>query len=244
MLEESDRIDMALKLPDGRVRLVITDAGVTTDAEQRANLLALKLGIYAKYVGDGEFRTNFPDKSPADCEIVVMSRLPATEQMQQMSNVALVNRPEAKIPVRFETFDPDAGALSTAAAAKPSSAPQEPSPAVKLMKAGITNDLELMKTAVAEGADLNEVNPLGLTSLDTAVYHGNTEMVRWLFAHGAKLPARSHNGRSLWIPARAKGLRDIEMLLIENGAKPTLFDRVMAILYRFKHRNKQTSNKA
>lgn len=97
-----------------------------------------------------------------------------------------------------------------------------------LFKASMANDLEQMRTAFAEGADLNAMNPIGLTTMDVVVFHGNSAAVRWLLENGARFPSTSRNGRNLWIQSRASKHREVESVLLSYGVKPTLTDRIIA----------------
>ena len=103
-LEDQTTIDMISK-PDavGKICLVITDAGVTTDPDTRFELLAKKLQAYARAVLNGDLAMDYPDKQPGDFFIRVVCANPPTDAMK---NISSVGQSENPMPVVFETWNP------------------------------------------------------------------------------------------------------------------------------------------
>jgi hypothetical protein len=83
---------------------VITDAGITTDAEQRHALLLAKLRADMAYVASEQFAISHPDCHPGDVAIQVMCALEPTAEMLALSGVQLKTSTKLSIPVRFEVF--------------------------------------------------------------------------------------------------------------------------------------------
>lgn len=106
MIEEADRIDMAMVAPDGRVILMISDGGITTDPQLRFELLKNKLRTYSSYVSSDDFTEDFPGKSERDTTVRVMSRIPATSEMLKIRAVAASGEPAKTILVEYENFNP------------------------------------------------------------------------------------------------------------------------------------------
>jgi hypothetical protein len=108
-LEDPNVIDIILK-PDeqGKVGLVITDAGLTTDPAQRFALFRQKVINYCTAVIEGEFKQDYPDLSTPDFYIKVISELPPTPEMLAMSVVGSKSRPEHRMEVYFERNDGNA----------------------------------------------------------------------------------------------------------------------------------------
>ncbi len=103
-LEETDRIDISTTTEDGKVQLVITDAGITTDPVKRLNLLIEKLKTYVSYVISEEFKIDHPGRIVKDVTILVMCRIPPTEQMEKITQVQPSGKPENAIPIVFQIF--------------------------------------------------------------------------------------------------------------------------------------------
>jgi hypothetical protein len=103
-LEELDRIDIVTKTNDGRLNLVITDAGITTDPGDRFAKLIEKLKTYISYITDQSFKGEYPHVSLADINILVMCKTPPTEQMLQIEKVTPKGKPQESIPVIYRLF--------------------------------------------------------------------------------------------------------------------------------------------
>lgn len=103
-LEESYRIDIVTKTDEGKISLVITDAGLTTDPQERFAKLIAKLKAYVGYVMGKSFQDDHPGMSTQDVMIVVMCKTPPTEQMQEITQVTPSGDPHNSIPVVFQVF--------------------------------------------------------------------------------------------------------------------------------------------
>jgi len=224
-LEVTDCVDIIKESPDGRIQLVITDSGITTDSDERLKLLVEKIRTYVTYIRSDSFSDENPGKCIDDCDIVVMTRFPPTESMSSIQVPG--------ISMTFKEFDPETER------AKQTKEPvtqteKELKPSSLLNRASLKNDLDLMKEAVDKGAPINAPNPMGLFPIEFAVYFGNSEMLEYLFASGAKFPDKTLEGRALWVSAHAKGYTKIKEILVRQGCKPGFGDRISAILVRFK----------
>ncbi len=87
-----------------------------------------------------------------------------------------------------------------------------------LYKAAADGNLELVKSLISGGADVNTQNEWGWTPLYVAAALGNGEMVNLLIAEGADVKAPNSQGETPLQLAVRNGHRDIVTLLIEKGA--------------------------
>lgn len=102
MLEEPNRIDMIGVTPDGRIMLVITDAGITTDPDRRFALFLANIETCLAYATSDRLAKDHPGKSLADVRIRLMCTNPPTEQMQQLTSVSPANQKDHQIPISIE----------------------------------------------------------------------------------------------------------------------------------------------
>src|SRR4051812_22127140 len=101
-LEDLTQIDITLNPDkDGKIGLVITDAGITTDPAERYNLFVQKVKAYVNCILNGQFDSMFPGLKPSDFFILLQSANPATPQMLNIKEVTPRGRPEDKIEIRF-----------------------------------------------------------------------------------------------------------------------------------------------
>ena len=98
-IEDPTTIDMVMTPAPGRVELVITDAGLIDDPDDRFQALLAKLGAYGHYVQSGALAEDAPDAESVG--VVVMCRVPPTDAMR---GVEAVRTPGGEVPVRFEVF--------------------------------------------------------------------------------------------------------------------------------------------
>ncbi len=224
-LEATDYVDIITGSPDGRIQLVITDSGITTDPDERLRLLVAKVQTYVTYIRSDSFKAEHPGKGIDDCDIVVMTRFGPTESMSSIQVPG--------ISVTFTEFDPEAER------AKRSKEPVEQTqkelkPSTLLFKASLKNDLDLMKEAVEKGAQINQPNAMGLFAIEYAVHFDNVEMLEYLFASGAEFPDKTFGGKVLWVSAHVKGYTKVKEILVRQGCKPGFGDKLSAILVRLK----------
>ena len=104
MLEQPDVIDIVSTTPDGKVLLVITDAGLTADQGQRAAMYAEKLRAYVAYACSEELGRANPRKTLADVRIRIMSPTPPPGGLSGLSSVSPAGDPTRAIPVEFVRF--------------------------------------------------------------------------------------------------------------------------------------------
>jgi hypothetical protein len=104
-LENVTTIDIISKPnAEGKVCLIITDTGLTTDSDARFALLAQKLQGYANAVVNGELAMECPDQQPGDFFIRVVCAHPPTEAMLKITSVGQTAN---QIPVSFGVWNPD-----------------------------------------------------------------------------------------------------------------------------------------
>ena len=103
-LEDPSVIDMGIKEDGGRLALVITDSGMTTDPDERLRMLLAKLRTYAEYVTSNEFSAEHPGSAVENVGIRVMCAVPPTEQMKGMTHVTPTCDVEIRIPIEFVLF--------------------------------------------------------------------------------------------------------------------------------------------
>ncbi len=102
MLEDTGRIDMVAEDRDGKVMLVITDAGTVENPDQRFTLLAEKMKTYVGFVTSEAFARRFPGRTPGDVTIHVMCSEPPTDRMMKVDRVAPGGKHDQAINVTFQ----------------------------------------------------------------------------------------------------------------------------------------------
>lgn len=80
------------------------------------------------------------------------------------------------------------------------------------------NQMDQLKTLVAQGADVNIKDEFGMTPLYQAACNGNAEMIRFLCEHGGNPNITALFGMSPLFAAIWKGQTDAALALIEKGA--------------------------
>jgi hypothetical protein len=104
MLEEPDTIDIISEAKDGTTYLVITDAGITADPDERYNCLIEKVRTYVGFIQSPAFEKQCPRSTRAKTSIRVMCATPPTEQMQAIQQVRTRTTPPLEISVEFVDF--------------------------------------------------------------------------------------------------------------------------------------------
>ena len=79
---------------------------------------------------------------------------------------------------------------------------------------------EALARALADGADPDAVDGLGLPALADAAGRGDRAAVALLIEHGAALDKTSPEGNSALMLAAARGRAEVVSFLIEQGADP------------------------
>lgn len=100
-IEDASTIDIVTEPSPGKVCLVITDAGITTDERERMECFVTKLRTYVGYVMSPQFQNKYPDITPKDVSISVVCRIPPTQQMAAVTQVAPHGDKENLIQVEF-----------------------------------------------------------------------------------------------------------------------------------------------
>jgi hypothetical protein len=102
-LESPDSIDIITWDDNEGTTLVLTDAGVTTDPEERNALFAQKIRTYAQAIFSGILVEDNPEFSPEKCQIRVICSTQPTPEMLKFSAIRPRDaREEKPIPVEFE----------------------------------------------------------------------------------------------------------------------------------------------
>jgi hypothetical protein len=115
-LEESETIDIVANDESGGLLLVITDAGVTRDPDERFSLLLPKLTTYLRYVFSDAFASDHPEQKPEAVTIKVVCATPPTEQMKGVTEAKHPAHQGLAVPVLFELFEGKGGAAPSAPA--------------------------------------------------------------------------------------------------------------------------------
>jgi uncharacterized protein len=87
-----------------------------------------------------------------------------------------------------------------------------------LIKAAGDGDLEMVKSLIAKGANVNAKDEDGETALMGAAEKGHLEIVKLLLGKGAKVNAKNEEGVTALMGAAEKGYLEIVRLLLDKGA--------------------------
>jgi ankyrin repeat protein len=93
-----------------------------------------------------------------------------------------------------------------------------------LMAAASQGDVNLVRTLLTAGADVNAHNKAGGSALIYAAWSGDTETVAILLNHGAEINHQSGNGWTALMMVAAKDHAPVTELLAKRGADPNLPD--------------------
>lgn len=99
-----------------------------------------------------------------------------------------------------------------------------------LMLAALHGHLRLAEQLIARGADVNKT---GWTPLHYAATGGHVELIRLLLEHHAYIDAESPNGTTPLMMAAYYGNPAVTLLLLEEGADPTLKNQKGLTAYDF-----------
>lgn len=103
MLEEYDKIDTITSDAEG-IQLVVMDAGLTEDPDERYDHLINKLRSYVAYATSLEFREKYPYASTDNVSILVMCRIPPTEKMLNTTAIARADNQEEMLQIHYRHF--------------------------------------------------------------------------------------------------------------------------------------------
>jgi hypothetical protein len=121
MLEEYDKIDTITQADDGTIQLVIMDAGLTEDPDERYGHLINKLRTYVAYSTSSKFRADYPDVTPDKISFLVMCRIPPTEKMKNTTTIARADNKDETFTISYRHFPGADGDTET-----PTSSGKEP----------------------------------------------------------------------------------------------------------------------
>ena len=85
-------------------------------------------------------------------------------------------------------------------------------------EAAADGDINMVKTLLSTGTDVNVIGRLEYTPLHHAAENGHANLVKFLISRGADLEARNHNGRTPLALAACQGHREMVEILIAMGA--------------------------
>jgi serine/threonine-protein phosphatase 6 regulatory ankyrin repeat subunit B len=88
-----------------------------------------------------------------------------------------------------------------------------------LAYASARGHLNVVRTLLTRGADINFCDGMGWTALMRAVSQGHAEVVRYLIEHGADVNAKDESGRTALLIAKRNSYDAIAALLVEAGAE-------------------------
>lgn len=132
-LEDTDQIDIVTAPDaDGKVELVIVDAGVTTKPKLRRELLLEKVNLYFQAVRSGYFSKQHPKLKTSDYRIKVVCFTPPTPGMFEVTHIRSKTQPEHHMEVHFE--QPDGRPWPGAKFALSENPKSIPAPSAKLRK--------------------------------------------------------------------------------------------------------------
>ena len=100
-------------------------------------------------------------------------------------------------------------------------APEPPTakaPAISILDAALSGNIEAVKQHLAAGTDVDAKNRSGSTPLLGAAYGGHKELVALLIDKGADVNAKDRRGWTPLLCAAVGGHKEIAELLIANGA--------------------------
>lgn len=108
-----------------------------------------------------------------------------------------------------------------------------------LMLASLRGDLALAKALIEKSADVNKP---GWAPLHYAATNGHVEVMRVLLEHHAYIDADSPNGTTPLMMAAHYGTPGAVKLLLEEGADPTIKNRLGLSAIDFAHRANRTES--
>ncbi len=100
-LENPNVIDMITKPKNGKLELVVTDAGVTTEPRERFEKLLSKLKTYVNWVLSDDFKKDYAGVKPRNVTITVLCANEPTPQMKQLSAIMPKGDRENAIKVNY-----------------------------------------------------------------------------------------------------------------------------------------------
>lgn len=104
-LEDSTCIDIVTRSEDGKITLVITDSGITTDPELRFSKLVEKVTTYVGYVLGDEFGVAHPESVPGNVGIKVLCATPPTDKMLRFHRLTNPEDENEWIGIEYELFE-------------------------------------------------------------------------------------------------------------------------------------------
>ena len=97
-------------------------------------------------------------------------------------------------------------------------------PSVDIHKAAYDRNIEAVKQAIDDGADLNAKDNVNMTPLHWAVNNSQKETVELLIANGADVSAKTDNDTTPLHSAAHWGHKEIAELHLANGARLISFE--------------------
>lgn len=91
-------------------------------------------------------------------------------------------------------------------------------PDTTIVEASKNGHMDIVKTLIEKGVDINTKDDYGYTSLSYAALKGHAEVVDLLIEYGADVNGRNHWGGTALVQAVFFGHVDIAKTLIDNGA--------------------------
>ncbi len=104
MIEDYNTIDAIATEEDGTICLVIMDAGLTENDEERFSYFTEKLKAYLSYLLCGGFKEDYSEKSLSDVKILVRCRLPPSEDMENIQAIANPDNHSEYVNIEYDYF--------------------------------------------------------------------------------------------------------------------------------------------
>jgi cytohesin len=98
------------------------------------------------------------------------------------------------------------------------SQPTAKAPDISIHEAAEEGNVEAVKQAIADGADVNSKGDIGRTPLHWAAYEGHKEIAELLISEGADVNAKADGGGTPLHQAAYEGHKEVAELLIAKGA--------------------------
>jgi cytohesin len=96
--------------------------------------------------------------------------------------------------------------------------PEDEKSANSIHEAAANGDINLVKSLLSAGTDVNVKGRLEYTPLHHAAENGHANLVKFLISRGADLEVRNHNGRTPLVLAASQGHKGMVELLLAKGA--------------------------
>jgi hypothetical protein len=203
----------SLPAPNSTIVGIILDPAGAAVPGSRVTLIDERNGTeqIATSNGDGEFQFQSLEAGTYTLKVQQTGFVAAV-----INNIVLDGMNEYRLTANLEVAEGLEVTVGSAVAAEPS----EP-----LVKAAMTDDLDMVKELLSTGANVNAIDEIyPTTALAMAVTNGNLEMVQVLVWAGADVNAQNNRGATALLYLSDRSTTDVVRALIAAGAKIDLKD--------------------